>query len=712
MALDDTDRIAIVNAIKEGFAAPGKSSGFNSSGSGGGGATLDGKALQLAGGLLGSVFKDAANVVAKGGGRLSDAIDKTAGALGKIIGYVEDTNDEFRKLSKVGAGFGADLSELRMSAAQTRMPLEKFANMVGQNAAALSGFSGGATAGAKAFTKLSNEMFNSNLIDQFTNLGLSIEESNEFLMQNMQLDRRRARLTNMSSAQQVESALQLAKSMDVMARLTGKSVKEQQDSLTAKMRDGATQAKLRLLEMDGVVGASQAYKQSQAALEGSPKVVGDLLADLTQTGVPMTEATKNFAATNAEAYKLLQQSASATKRGDVASAEKLAQEAAAATAKFASSRQGLTLSTLAQVSDVAQGQANRLEDMTDLIDAIGDHQQKMSTATGKTATAMEAYADMVRNAVDLQTVQTSGTSAAQAASQAVNQGQVSLANNASKVNQQIAGVMDTKSGSTMLNGLTDAIVKVNDVLTDGAAVAVNLFGGTDLQDAIDNSSGQNKTDLKTVADPTSSETDKAAATSRLIKSGTFAADGSLNVTLIKNLSAQTFDNNKVEARAESGNSGSITDTILNSLGLGKTPKPRKYGGPMKANQPYTINEGDETENFVPGMDGSMIPNIKNIASRLPAAMDQLQREMAQFGVPISESAKMAAATKAGNPASSMSSMSGMGGDDLSTLIKQGEVTIELLNRIAGINTTQARNSEKQLRSVRSAGNLMIGIGRA
>ena len=69
MALDDTDRIAIVNAIKEGFAASGKSSGFNSSGSGGGGATLDGKALQLAGGLLGSVFKDAANVVAKGGGR-------------------------------------------------------------------------------------------------------------------------------------------------------------------------------------------------------------------------------------------------------------------------------------------------------------------------------------------------------------------------------------------------------------------------------------------------------------------------------------------------------------------------------------------------------------------------------------------------------------------------------------------------------------------
>ena len=196
----------------------------------------------------------AQNVVTKAGGRLSDVAGEFSGALGGMIGYIENTNDVFQSLSKVGAGFDADLGALRASAALTRMPLDQFAGMIAQNTTELAGFSGGVNAGAKRFTQLSYAMFDSNLIENFMDLGMTVEESNDFLMKNMAFDRRRARLENMTDQQQVQSALDLAKSMDVMAKITGKSVQDQQDNMTDRMREGATQAKLRLLEKQGIKG--------------------------------------------------------------------------------------------------------------------------------------------------------------------------------------------------------------------------------------------------------------------------------------------------------------------------------------------------------------------------------------------------------------------------------------------------------------------------
>jgi len=94
------------------------------------------------------------------------------------------------------------------------------------------------------------------------------------------------------------------------------------------------------------------------------------------------------------------------------------------------------------------------------------------------------------------------------------------------------------------------------------------------------------------------------------------------------------------------------------------------------------------------MDGSMIPNIKNITSRLPAAMNELQKDMAQFGAPKSQSAQSAM---------------GGGGGEIEQLL---QTTNDLLLAVLGVNTAQARTGEKHLRSARGAGNLMNGFGRA
>ena len=52
------------------------------------------------------------------------------------------------------------------------------------------GFSGGTSVnkGAKRFSELSKSMFEEGLINRYDESGMTIEESNEFLMENMQLD--------------------------------------------------------------------------------------------------------------------------------------------------------------------------------------------------------------------------------------------------------------------------------------------------------------------------------------------------------------------------------------------------------------------------------------------------------------------------------------------------------------------------------------------
>jgi hypothetical protein len=615
----------------------------------------------------------AQNVVTKAGGRLSDVAGEFSGALGGMIGYIENTNDVFQSLSKVGAGFDADLGALRASAALTRMPLDQFAGMIAQNTTELAGFSGGVNAGAKRFTQLSYAMFDSNLIENFMDLGMTVEESNDFLMKNMAFDRRRARLENMTDQQQVQSALDLAKSMDVMAKITGKSVQDQQDNMTDRMREGATQAKLRLLEKQGVTGASDAYKQAQQALSGSPKVVGDLLADLTQTGVPLTEATKNFAATNAEAYALLQQSAAATRRGDVGTAERLASRAAAATAAYADSQQGLTLATLGGVSDIAKGQADRLEEVGPLIDAMAEHSAKLEREIGRTPTMIETYNDMLSNAVDIQGRQLGGTLPGQELQQSVREGQLGLANIASTFNTALGEAMSSSTvAQGIFEGMQNFINGSGGILVAGATAGLNIAGGADLTDVStalsESGDAEGAAAARTLADPTATAADKLEAEALLFEKGIVNADGSMNVTVVNDIFDAGFEAamsslQDVPAEERDGMIGFFQRLFGQDVG-----PDRALGGPVKQGVAHRVGE-QGPEMFVPETDGTIIPNMRSEMNRIAnlqekesqqslrlASLAQLtmpdiakimQDEMQQFGAPITEASKNFAATNQG-----------------------------------------------------------------
>lgn len=682
--LEEQDRIAIVNAIRDGFVAARQGStgtGSDRSSSSNNFGKAASRALDETATTFDRLVNQAGGRVSQHSASLVNAIpllNNLSGAVGGTIGYLEDTHATFQALSKVGAGANGSLSELRLGAAETRMTLESFANMVGSSSQQLSGFEGGVQGGVKRFRELSNAMFSGDnpVIENFQRLGYTLEESNEFIIKNMEFQRRQARFQGPDGDEAMLAAsLRMAESLDVMAKLSGKQLKEMEDELIDRQRNGATQARIRLLEQQGVEGAGEAYQRAQASLQSAPKVARDLLDDLVQTGAPMTAATKNFAATNKQAYAALVEQANAIRRGDAEGAARRGAAATAAAAEYANSTQGLTLATLAQVSDVAQGQATVLEETGGLIDQIAANQRRMAEETGRTPTYLEALNNALANIRTDQGAQAAGTVPGQEAGVALQRAQLGLAETSSKLNTQIADQM--RNSNTLMGKLNEFLEALTRTVEGAAAVgitAANAAGGTGTSANNSNFLRQDRTLFEQFSNPDTPAEERARLREELGQ--LITEEGLPNQDAIaeklRRLEAGTFTNNR-----------QIFD--------------RAAGGSFRAGDMLRVGERG-VETMIAGFDGAVIPNMKNMLNRMPDMAKQLQDDMAMTGVPMSEAAR--------------SAMANMGTDDIGALVQHAQTTNELLARLLGVNNTQVRVGEKQLRSVRGAGNLMNGIGRA
>ena len=380
--------------------------GSSTPSSGGGtGSSAINKTLQGTTGLL----KDFGSQINQGGGRLSTATTSISKAFGKgenafakfantglgtvsaAIGYLEETTDVYRQLAKVGAGANGSLGALRAQAGTANLSLQTFSNLLGANSKQLVALGGSADRGGIEIAKLGRGLFDTGIIDQFLNLGYSIDEASEFVVKNTALQSRQALLEGMSTERQVKNAADLAKNMQIMAKLTGKDVAQMQEDLIARQRDGSTQAALRLMEMDGVTNAGETFASVNTALEGGSEQLRNLFKDYTQAQAPLTASTQNYAAVNQEAAELAMKARQAMAQGNKAQAEKFAQAAVAAEQEFATSRQGLTIATYGQISDIAKGQADVLEETGDIITGVQKLTKQLGTAVGDSASQMNKF---------------------------------------------------------------------------------------------------------------------------------------------------------------------------------------------------------------------------------------------------------------------------------------------------------------------------------
>ena len=240
------------------------------------------------------------------GQSIADAIAGKFGIVGDAIagtGKLLDTNIEmFRQLSQTGANFGQSIIQLRTAAAASALPLDDFANLVGQNAQTLAALSGSATQGAKFIANLGNAL-RTDAIPQLATLGFTVDEINETLLLDLDRQRRMGILDRGATQFNIDSAVRFGKQLDSLAKLTG----VQRDQLRQEIDAQQSNAKFAAF-LQGQT------KEAADRLQGFSGVIGNIAPGLNEgfqdlianAGRPVTDAAQQLIFNIPEAQGVIQ----------------------------------------------------------------------------------------------------------------------------------------------------------------------------------------------------------------------------------------------------------------------------------------------------------------------------------------------------------------------------------------------------------------------
>ena len=640
-------------------------------------------------GTFGAMVNQAGGTYAGAVSTFAKSLDKVPGvnmvadAMAGMLIYADETQQVFQSLSKVGAGFNGNLAELRMGAAETRLTLGDFASMVGANSEALAGFAGGVQGGVKRFRQLSNAMFSGDrpVIDGFQRLGMTLNESNEFILKNMEIQQRNQRMRGPEGDEEMLAAsLRMAESLDIMSKLSGKQLDQMQQEILATQSQGRVNAALRQMGP----AAQAAFGELQAGLANAGDGANAYAKDILTYGAPVGDAAVAFAASNHAAARSIDAAIGDVRKGSGDAAKSMGQQATAQVAEFAGSAQGLTLARLGGLGSIFDAQEKNLEQTDTLINQINAHQEKVLANTGESLSYTQAYAQMLKQQVEIQKTQTSGTGEGTEISNVLNKSQQEIANQSSRIAKQLASNLD--SNDTLIKGaqaFTAKFITTLNTITGTIASGIDAgIPGTTQENQRNQVSEEDRANLdliKAFENGSVSVEAKNKALDDLAAAGIIHKNGLIVQT-------PTVDDN--------GNV--VNDPVTAEEENLKRPRSRNaLGGGISSGEASLVGEfGPET--FVAGMDGAIIPNMKAMLNRMPDIAKTMQDEMAMMGAPMSKMAQEASAQMQN-----------------STSVEQKlDILNQTMLQLVNINSVQARTGEKQLKGLRHSGNLMGGLGRA
>lgn len=238
---------------------------------------------------LAKVFKDgqtgtsggSSGVLGGGADKAIAGITKPMEALGQAVG---NNTKVFETLSSTGNSFSNNLDLMKLSAANSRMTLEELSSVVQKSGKDFSGLGGSVAKGGQAFTEFSKTFFDSGLTDNLRQMGYTSKDLNEVLATQIGFQKS---TTDTSVAGQIKTAAaaaDLANEMDLIAKQTGKTRKEQEAGLEKAKADGQIEAKMRLIgltegkdkEIEARAGFAKQLAQAQAM--GTDQIFKEMFA--------------------------------------------------------------------------------------------------------------------------------------------------------------------------------------------------------------------------------------------------------------------------------------------------------------------------------------------------------------------------------------------------------------------------------------------------
>lgn len=280
-----------------------------------------GDTAEETGGLLSGAFNVVAGTVKglgeeflQGSMRISDFSSHLTGAISQIpiIGgalggglqlltsIVDNNIDNFRQLTGVGVDFGGSLFEAQRNAAKAGLSLSTFTEVIAGNSQNLAIFGGSAAEGARIFTRVSGIVQNQ-FGQQFSNLGLTMEETAEATAEYMDLQRKSGRAGQLTDRQLAQGTANYITQIDQLARITGK----RRDQIADEMSKRMDEAEFRAL-MSSVPETTGRTINGILTQMGniSPELEKNMQELLYTGGTPISAAGKAFANANPELRRM------------------------------------------------------------------------------------------------------------------------------------------------------------------------------------------------------------------------------------------------------------------------------------------------------------------------------------------------------------------------------------------------------------------------
>lgn len=255
------------------------------------------------------------------------AVNSATVALRKFSEIVGNNTQDLEKFTNIGSSFGNSLNAMKIAAAESRVSLEDFYEILEKNNKSFAGLGGTVAEGSKEFAKLSRSFYDSGFAENLKQMGYTGKELNEVLALQVGISKSNMESTEEGRTRSLKSAAELAYQMDEISKLTGKTRKEQMESMKEQQRDMKLEAALRQQTAGMSKEDADAYrKQVMAHIEEVKNTMGPAAAnaakEIATSGTLQTQASRQYVATHGEAAQSMIKSTQLIKERDFAEAER------------------------------------------------------------------------------------------------------------------------------------------------------------------------------------------------------------------------------------------------------------------------------------------------------------------------------------------------------------------------------------------------------
>jgi hypothetical protein len=250
--------------------------------------------------------------------------------LGEMATYVQEGVDVFRDLSKSGANFNNDVIELRNNAANARLSLGDFQDVVKNNTKSFAGLGGTVGGGAKVFSEFSKSFFDSRASDNLRLLGYTSKDVNEMMATQLAGMTKRELAETGGQQAAMDRLERMGKEMDAVSKLTGQRRDELDKELRKNREDAQRRAAIESMILSGGKNAREAMDASSIAFQKAGPTFAKAASDMITAGRPLTDEARDAVGTmSGEVQAALAEGRKAVQEGRTEDAKAAADRAAA-----------------------------------------------------------------------------------------------------------------------------------------------------------------------------------------------------------------------------------------------------------------------------------------------------------------------------------------------------------------------------------------------